>query len=329
MATTLDDTISNAAKAPPPVSFKDGESRAIDLDLLDENPFQPRVKMDAAELEELANSIRTQGLIQYITLRPKSDGRFIIVAGHRRVAAFRKLRDSAGEGDRPRFARIPAQLRLALEDTQLASMAYAENVSRSGLTPVEEGRALEKMLDAGLAKTNEDLAALTSQPLVKIRRLRRIGKAPRFIKDAIDNGCIVAAGKGADGTQVEERRRLELMAALQFIALYEHLQKEKPKQAEERAAGAMRRSLAQNWSLRRTEEFVKGVVEGKRSVESATAEGETAQETTVFERSARRFVVDLSRLAAASDEQVAELRTALEAVIAERSQAKVLAGNHR
>ena len=205
---TLEETISSAAKTPTTPKHVDGETKLISIDLLDENPFQPRVKMDGGALEELVQSLASKGQIQAIVLRPKSDGRFVTVAGHRRVAAFRRLRDTATDADKVRWARINATIRLALDDSQLASLAYAENVTREGLTPVEEGRALEKMIDAGLAKTNEELAALTSQPLIKIRRLRRVAKAPKVIKDAIDSGLMVPVGKTEDGTPMEARRSL-------------------------------------------------------------------------------------------------------------------------
>jgi ParB/RepB/Spo0J family partition protein len=314
---TLEDTISSAARTPPAPKHTDGETKLISIDLLDDNPFQPRVKMDGGELEELTESIASKGQIQAIVLRPKSDGRYVTVAGHRRVAAFRRLRDAAADADKPRWTRINATIRLALDDAQLASIAYAENVTRAGLTAVEEGRALEKWVDAGLAKTNEELAALTSQPLIKIRRLRRVAKAPKVIKDAIDSGLMVAVGKAEDGTPLEARRSLDLMAGLQLISLYEHLTKTKPKQADERVAGVVRRALSQNWSLRRTEDFVKGVLEGKVSTDAPDPEANIPADAPVFERSARRFVVDLSRLTAASDEQRTGVRAAFDALMAE------------
>jgi ParB family chromosome partitioning protein len=316
---TLEDTISSAARTPPAPKHADGETKLISIDLLDDNPFQPRVKMDGGELEELTESIASKGQIQAIVLRPKSDGRYVTVAGHRRVAAFRRLRDTAADADKARWTRINATIRLALDDAQLASIAYAENVTRAGLTPVEEGRALEKMIDAGLAKTNDELAALTSQPLIKIRRLRRVAKAPKVIKDAIDGGVMVPVGKGEDGAVLEARRSLDLLAGLQFISLYEHLLKTKPKQAEERTAGAVRRALTQNWSFRRAEEFVKGVLDGKVSTDAPDSEANTPTDAPVFERTARRFAVDLSRLRAASGEQLAGLRAAFESLMAEPS----------
>lgn len=314
MATSLEETISIAAKTSAAPTLRDGDTRLVAIDLLDENPFQPRVKMDSGELDELVDSIASKGLLQSVVLRPKSDGRYIIVAGHRRVAAFRKLRD-AEQGDR--YQRISATIRLALDDAQLASMAYAENVTRSGLTAVEEGRALERMMDAGLATTNEQLAALTCQSLVKVRRLRRVAKAPKAIKDAIDTGLLVPVGKAEDGSVIEARRTLDLMAGLQLVSLHDHLSKTKPKQAEERVLGVVRRALSQNWSLRRTEDFVRDVLGGKDSNEGDEPRSSASEPAPIFERSPKRFTVDLGRLREASAVQREALRSAFQTMLAE------------
>ena len=120
---SLEETINNAAKAPVAPKHTDGETRLLSIDLLDDNPFQPRVKMDSSELEELVESLSSKGQIQAIVVRPKSDGRYITVAGHRRVAAFRRIRDNAADADKGKWSRINATIRLALDDAQLASIA--------------------------------------------------------------------------------------------------------------------------------------------------------------------------------------------------------------
>ena len=110
-----------------------------------------------------------------------ADGRYVIVAGHRRVAAYRLLAGVNGA----KWRSIPALVRSGLNDAQLASLAYTENVARSALTPVEEGRALQAMVDRGLAQTNEDLAELVQRPVARIKRLRRLINGPRVIRKAL------------------------------------------------------------------------------------------------------------------------------------------------
>lgn len=328
---TLETEVANAARksthAPGP---KDGEIALVDIELLDENPFQPRLKMDAAELEELATSIARQGLLQPIIVRPKTDQRFVTVAGHRRVAAFRRLREAAsGTEEKQRFSRIPAVVRLALDDTQFASMAYDENVKRTELTAVEEGRALDRMIDAGLATTNEELATLTSQPIIKVRRLRRLTKAPKVIMNAIETGLMVSIGRDESGAEQEKRRHLDMMAGLQFIAAYEHLEKTvKGPKLDERLTGLMKRALAQNWSLRRLEDFVKDLIKGKPDEASPSDEAATQEAAAVYERSARRFVVDLTKLRKATPEQLEALRAAVDALF-RTGQEAAAEGDHR
>ena len=69
-----------------------GDVLSIDLDLLDENPFQPRTEIDPTKLDELITSLKQTGLIQPIAVVPNGPGRYHIVAGHRRAAAFKSIR---------------------------------------------------------------------------------------------------------------------------------------------------------------------------------------------------------------------------------------------
>lgn len=317
MATTsLNASLSKVAKEGAPPEYKDGDVVMLDVDLLDDNPFQPRVNVDKTELEDLAKDIEALGQLQAIGVRPVTGGRFIIVLGHRRTLAFRLLRERSAE-HKAKYQHIKAEIRFALDDAKMATFAYSENVKRAQLSPVEEGRALDRMVDAGVATTNEELATLTTQPLVRVQRLRKLMRGPKFVRDAVDAGVLVVIGKNDDGAETREKRSLDLMSALAFIKLYEHLTKEKPKKADERLEGAVRRALAAKWSLRRIEEYVKDVVAGRKGDEdSSDPEADTAAAATVFERSARKFTVDLKKLSEASEAQRAALRIAFEALLA-------------
>lgn len=312
---SLERQLTEAAAQPKPSEpkVKDGDVRQIDLELLDPNPHQPRSKMDAGALRELADSIASKGQLQPILVRATTNGRFVIVAGHRRTAAFKLLRDGVEEAQRQRFERIDAKIRLALSESDLASMGYAENVAREGLTIVEEARALERMVDTGMAKTNEELAALVNQELPRIKRLRRIGRAPKWLKDAVDGGVLVVTGESAEGAEIRERRSLELMSALQVLVLFEHLQKINPKKAVERSEKFMERVLSQSWGFRRIEAAVKSVVEGKGGDEIGE-EPPVDAVIPLFASTAKRFTIDVARLEGASPEQLEALDAAYRAV---------------
>ena len=282
---------------------------SLALSRLVPNPWQPRRSMDVDELATLAASIREQGLLQPIVVQPLEEGRYVIVAGHRRVAAYEKLQESEGG----KWARIPAVVRTGLDDAQLASLAYTENVARAALTAVEEGGALQAMVDKGLARTNDELAALLQQPVARIKRLRRLVAGPRVIRDAVDAGFMVALGTDADGTERRELRKLELNSALCFVRLHEHFKAAAPKKADERIERVIRKGLAGNWSVRRCETFVESTIAG-REIEPST--DSSPAQAALFTETKRRFVVDLALASTASAQQLAELRGALERALA-------------
>src|ERR1019366_6101258 len=109
------------------------------------NPDQPRKRFDQEALAELAQSIKVNGLIQPITARALPDGRHMIVAGERRWRAHLL----AG------LDTIEANL-IDITDSERDILAIVENLQREGITPLEEGRAFQKVIDSGV--TAEELA---------------------------------------------------------------------------------------------------------------------------------------------------------------------------
>jgi len=119
-------------------------TRRISIDKIDPDPKQPRKIFDAAELEEFAGTIEANGLIQPITVRPRGNGRYWIVAGERRWRAHRLLRD---RGLR-RFAVIACNVEN--KKTSLAvirSKQIIENMARADLQPLEEARAFSQFAE--------------------------------------------------------------------------------------------------------------------------------------------------------------------------------------
>jgi ParB family chromosome partitioning protein len=109
--------------------------REIDIDQLVPNPRQPRVHIDEHRLEELAQSIRSHGVIQPILVRPV-DGRYEIVAGERRWRAAQR----AG------LLKVPVAIR-DVPDANLLQVALIENIQREDLNPVEEAQAYRRLVD--------------------------------------------------------------------------------------------------------------------------------------------------------------------------------------
>ncbi|HWQ00160.1 MAG TPA: ParB/RepB/Spo0J family partition protein, partial [Vicinamibacterales bacterium] len=129
---------------PPPAAA--GRPIEIDLDQLRPNRFQPRQQVDDAALDELAQSIRANGVIQPIVVRRVADG-YEIIAGERRWRAAQR----AG------LLRVPAIVR-EVPDDKLLEVALIENIQREDLNPVEQARAFRRLTDE-FHLTQEQIAA--------------------------------------------------------------------------------------------------------------------------------------------------------------------------
>ncbi len=105
------------------------------------NPLNPRTELQTAGLEELAGSIRAQGVLQPLLVTPQG----VVVAGHRRLAAARLVG----------LAQVPVLVR-DLDRVQQQEIILVENLQREALSPVEEARAYRQLLDAGV--TTAELA---------------------------------------------------------------------------------------------------------------------------------------------------------------------------
>ena len=121
---------------------KDGEAGSISerqatlrVDQLQRGRYQPRTKMDDSSLGELAASIRTQGLMQPILVRPVGDDRYEIIAGERRWRAAK----IAG------LAEVPALVR-DVPDSSALAMALVENIQRENLNPLEEAGGVQRLI---------------------------------------------------------------------------------------------------------------------------------------------------------------------------------------
>ena len=118
-----------------PVAASADRVTEISTDSLQPGKYQPRTRMDAASLQELADSIKTQGVIQPILVRPVGAGRYEIIAGERRWRAARL----AGLGA------VPALVRAVADNTALA-MALIENIQREDLNPLEQAQGIQRLV---------------------------------------------------------------------------------------------------------------------------------------------------------------------------------------
>ena len=168
--------------AVPPPGGTDGSPppglRQIPLDLLDPNPFQPRVAFPQEGLEELAESIRVRGILQPILARthPTHPERFYIVAGERRWRA-------AGLAG---LHEVPAIVR-EMSDIEAATAALIENLQREDLNPMEEAEGYSRLLDE-LRVTQEKLAEAVGKSRSHITNALRLLNLPPGVQDAVRKG---------------------------------------------------------------------------------------------------------------------------------------------
>jgi ParB/RepB/Spo0J family partition protein len=261
-------------------------------------------------------------LIQPIAVRPKASGRYQVVAGHRRVAAFRLLRDRAsGAEERKKFASIRAQVLLALDDSQMAVGAYVENVQRADLNPVEEAAALARIRELTGAKTTKDIAAVTGQNDQRVRRLLRLDESPAVIKEGVTVGLLVPIATTSSGDEKprerREHRRLDLLAAIEFIRLHDHWFKKKPKAAEERTGAAIRRALGEGWGFRRIQAFVEDALAGHEATVTEDNGAGPILLSPLYEQDERRFVFHFTRMPKAPVEQLVMARAELQRLMGE------------
>lgn len=150
----------------------------IDIDLIDPNPDQPRSRFDETRLEELAQSIRTNGLVQPILLRRIQGARYQIVAGERRWRAAQR----AG------LHKVSAIIR-EIPDARLLELALIENIQRQELNPIEEALAFQKLIrDLGL--TQDEVAKRVGKDRSSVANYLRLLKLPARIQRMIEDGSI-------------------------------------------------------------------------------------------------------------------------------------------
>jgi|TARA_B100000315_G_scaffold247074_1_gene275249 ParB family chromosome partitioning protein len=137
-------------------------SDSVPVDQVYRSGYQPRKDFDEEALAELADSIRTQGLLQPIVVRPRAQGGFELIAGERRWRACQL----AGLAD------IPAVIR-DVSDERASTMALIENIQREDLTPLEEAGALARLKTA-FDLTQEQVAQAVGKSRVAVANLLRL-----------------------------------------------------------------------------------------------------------------------------------------------------------
>ena len=202
-----------------------------DIDRLEPNDFQPRGYVDDVRLQELAQSIRANGIIQPIVVRRVGD-RFQIIAGERRWRAAK----IAG------LMRVPVVVRDVApgNEQSLLEMALIENIQREDLNPIEEGLAYRRLADQ-FSLTQEDIATKVGKDRASVANFQRLLKLPDEVRTEVASG------------------RLSMGHARALLSLAD--------EGDQRRIA--RDVIARSLSVRETESVVKKIVEAGKSAREA------------------------------------------------------------
>jgi ParB family chromosome partitioning protein len=266
----LDALLSSARPAAPPpaaaagaaaaVKPSDSSLREVPVDLLRRGKYQPRVDMREDSLAELAESIKAQGVVQPIVVRPLpnvtgGETEYEIVAGERRWRAAQM----AG------LATIPAVVR-DIPDESAVAVALIENIQRENLNPLEEARSLHRLIEE-FGLTHADAADAVGRSRATVTNLLRLLELPRLVREMV------------------ERRELDMGHARALLGL----------ESPELQAELAERARKQGWSVRATEEAVRNLAGPQGSSKSKKAAARPAGDPNV-----RRLEADLAETLGAS-----------------------------
>jgi len=169
----LGQSIENPAQA-----HTDDKLVQMQLDRLQRGQFQPRSKFDGSKLDELTQSVASQGVIQPLVVRKVAENKFEIIAGERRWRAAKQ----AGLGEVPVVVRD-------IDDQVALAIALIENIQRESLTPIEEAKALSRLIQ-DFKMTHEEISQVVGRSRSAVSNLLRLLKLSNAVKGLLENGNI-------------------------------------------------------------------------------------------------------------------------------------------
>ena len=155
---------------------QEGELRTLPIQQIQPGKYQPRRHWNDEALDELAASIRAQGLIQPVVVRALGKDRYELIAGERRWRA----------AQRAQLSELPALIK-QVPEAAVPAMALIENIQREDLTPLEEADALKRLID-DFDLTHQQAADAVGRSRAAVSNLLRLTELPASIKKLLDEG---------------------------------------------------------------------------------------------------------------------------------------------
>ena len=172
----LDALLGGDGDATPSVLAQEGELRMLPIQQIQPGKYQPRRHWNDEALDELAASIKAQGLIQPVVVRELGKNSYELIAGERRWRA----------AQRAQLAEIPALIKKVSEEA-VPAMALIENIQRQDLTPLEEADALKRLID-DFELTHQQAADAVGRSRASVSNMLRLTEMPESIKRLLDDG---------------------------------------------------------------------------------------------------------------------------------------------
>ena len=199
--------------------------RHVPVELLHPNPNNPRKHFAEDDLNTLAQSLKTKGLLQPLVVRPRTDGGFEIVAGERRWRASQR----AGLHELPVLVR-------ELDDKETLEIALIENIQRSDLNPLEEARAYRQLLDQ-YGHTQQLLADAVGKSRSHIANTMRLLNLPLATQQQIEEGALTAGhARALIATEAPEDLAEKIIKLNLTVRQAEDLAREKNPSARRKSA---------------------------------------------------------------------------------------------
>jgi ParB family chromosome partitioning protein len=243
----LDALLVQEAPATPATPADSEAVRTLPVARLKPNRFQPRTQFAEEAIQELADSILAQGVIQPLVVTPESDGSYSIVAGERRWRAARR----AG------LESVPVVVREGLDDRTRLELALVENLQRSDLNALEEAEAYQ-LLQEKFGLSQEEVAARVGKGRTTVTNSLRLLKLPEDVRDLLREGRLTAGqvrpllslATPEEQVQLAERILREGLSAREVERLVAQPREEPRKQKPARTADVHTAAAEENLTRR-------------------------------------------------------------------------------
>jgi ParB family chromosome partitioning protein len=219
----LDALLGSRTPSQPTADKETSELQTLGIEQLQPGQYQPRSIMDQDKLQELADSIEAQGIVQPIVVRQLTNQKYEIIAGERRWRAAQLAQ----------LSEVPVLVK-QVDDQQTIAMALIENIQREDLNPLEEALALQRLIDE-FAITHAEAAEAVGRSRVAVSNLLRLLELSKPVKAMLNDGllemgharCLLsldAADQAAVAKQIVARK----MSVRQAEALVKSVKQPKP-----------------------------------------------------------------------------------------------------